>query len=102
MEIWQKVMEVIWTFASILIIPTLLFGIHYFLKTPVARYPDNGWMKVEEYPLPDDIKEYLGTDGNEVRTMYGINWGPHGKIIFSEYNKTYLKYWQPFPLPPNK
>ena len=102
MEILNKAIDIIWTISSILILPTLMLSIIYFLKEPKIRYPDKGWMDIKSHPIPDNIKDYIATDGKTVSTKYGIEWGPHGEIIFCKYDKTYLKYWQPLPEPPRK
>jgi len=75
-------------------------GFHLLWKEKTYRSPAQGWLDIRVYKIPDDIKEYIATDGKEVSTKYGITWGPHGEIIFSSYDKTYIKFWQPLPEAP--
>jgi len=102
METLKNVNEVVLFVILISIVPLFIFGFSYFLKQPVVRYPGHGWLDVKSYPIPDDIGYYIATDGDDVDHKYGITWGPHGQIYFSEYKKTYIKYWQPFPAPPEE
>lgn len=76
---------------------------HFFQKDKIYRYPTNEWLNLKENPIPDDIHGFIATDGKSVDYKYSISWAPHGKIYFSQYNKTYITHWMPLPdLPKNK
>src|SRR5271169_6447531 len=75
---------------------------HFFQKQKIYRYPTSDWMNIEHQPIPDDIRGFLATDGKTVEYCYFIKWAPHGKIYFSEYNKTYISHWMPLPDVPKK
>lgn len=72
-------------------------GIYFFQKEKIYRYTGNGWLDVKEYPIPDDARNFIVTDGKNVDCQYSIKWSPHGKIYFSEYQKTFVTHWQPLP-----
>lgn len=93
--------------ASVTIFPCaviflLCMSMIYYNKEKIYRYPSNGWMSVNEYIIPEDIRDFLVTDGKTVKTIYSPKWEPHGKVIFNETEKTYVTYWQPFPEPPKQ
>jgi hypothetical protein len=92
---------------SLTIIPgTLIFLIlscySFYNKDKIYRYHEKGWMDVNEYKIPEDIKGFLATDGKKVQHIYYPSWGPHGKVIFNSYDKTYVTHWQPLPSPPKE
>lgn len=93
--------EVIYAICQILL-PSALIGIiiasvHYIHKDKIYRSNSTGWLSVKEYPIPEDIRDFLATDGNKVVCLYKPKWGPHGKVHFGEYDKTHITHWQPLP-----
>lgn len=99
-------MEIIKTIANVLWMPIimffLMFGIIYFQKERIYRSFPSGWLDIKKYPIPEDIKYFIATDGNTVEYIYGLSWGPYGEVIFDKYKKTYITHWQPLPdLPKN-
>lgn len=80
----------------------ILSSITLYNKRKIYMSPSSGWLDIKKYPIPNDIKGYLGTDGKTVDYMYDLSWGPHGEILFNNYDKTYLTHWQALPAPPTK
>lgn len=72
-------------------------GVHFLNKEKKYRFPGTGWLNIKEVPLPEDLKDYIATDGKKVEYKSSIRWAPYGKVYFCEYDKTYITHWQPFP-----
>jgi hypothetical protein len=91
---------------SVMLMPAAIIifvagGITFYHKQKVYRIEPTGWLSVEEHQIPKDIKDYLGTNGREVKHFYKVQWGPHGKIWYDT-DKTYITHWQAFPDVPNQ
>lgn len=87
---------------AFVMITCVILCIHFFQKERIYRYPASNWMRLEDHPIPEDIRGFIATDGQTVDYKYTLNWAPHGKIYFSEYNKTYITHWMPLPDAPKK
>lgn len=103
MDTLNDISKFLWTALPIVLTPLIAaICIYLFQKEKVYRYPATGWMDVKTYPIPEDIRNFIATDGKEVDVIYAPSWGPHGKVLFQKYSNTYVKYWQPLPEAPNK
>src|ERR1700674_1541214 len=77
-------------------------GFYFLHKEKIYRYPAEGWLSVKDHPIPEDIKNFIATDGKTVTTLYEPKWGPHGGVYFDKYDKTFVKYWRPLPEAPKE
>jgi hypothetical protein len=93
--------------ASIALFPGVLTlfiisSIIFYQKDKIYRYQSTEWFDVKKYPIPKDIKGFIGTDGKKVQYIAYIEWAPYGEIFFDKYDKTILTHWHPLPDVPNK
>lgn len=101
-------MEYLNTISNFLVIPFICFIITFIFSNLLYNrekkcfYPDKGWMNINEYPIPEDIRDFLATDGKEVSHMYMINYNSQGKARFNIYKESYITHWQPLPSPPKE
>jgi hypothetical protein len=63
----------------------------------IYRYEGKGWLDVNQYPIPDDMRYYLVTDGKEIKNEVYPEYDRNGKPIFNKYSKTFVTHWQPYP-----
>lgn len=80
----------------------IVYDIFFKKKQKIYRYPSAGWMDINKFPLPEDIKDYLATDGKDICHFYMPKYDSNGKTYFCSYDKTYITHWQPLPEAPNK
>lgn len=73
---------------------------YYLNKQGYYRCSTTGWLSVKDHPIPEDIRGFIATDGNKVEYIYGLEWGPYGKVFMNKYEKTFITHWQPLPEPP--
>jgi Protein of unknown function (DUF551) len=85
------------------ILTCVILCIYFFQKEKIYRYPSDKWLPIKEYPIPKDIRGFIGTDGKKVDYVYQVTWAPYGEIFFNTYDKTYITHWMPLPdAPKNK
>ncbi len=70
-------------------------------RNKVYRYPAQGWLDIEKHPLPEDLKGFISSDGQEIMMENYIDYSPTGRPYFCKYEKTYIKFWQPLPEAPS-
>lgn len=98
MEISQEIIKcVFYTILPACIVMFCLSGIFYFQKDRIYRQNSTGWLDIKKNPIPEDIREFIATDGKTVECKFSVQWGRYGEVIFNNHKKTYITYWQPLP-----
>ena len=67
-------------------------------KIYLSQYPD--WLFISEHPIPDDIKEYLCTDGNEVYQTAFKRYNKYGQLLSPYSDTRKVIAWMPIPETP--
>lgn len=75
-------------------------SIYYFFKKKIYMYPGEGWLKIDEHPIPDNLEEILVTNGENVKTSLFRYYNREGKVLFSTFPDSLITHWQPFPEAP--
>lgn len=78
--------------------------IYLYLKRPKYKYytsNDNGWLDINAHPIPEDFDdELMISDGNNVKTLFAVQYNSKGQLVYSSYRKTLVTHWMPLPKPP--
>lgn len=73
------------------------FIVGSFSKRPkIYRFSATGWLKVKDYPIPEEIKEFIATDGEDVSRERGITYNSKGNPIMG-YDQKIITHWQALP-----
>lgn len=79
-----------------------LFCAFHFKKPRIYRSDSAGWLSIKDHPIPEDMRDFIATDGKNVEYIHSPKWGPHGKVYFESYKETFITHWQPLPDIPKK
>ena len=67
-------------FCALLFFTGFVVGSTYKRKK-VYRFPSTEWLKVSEHPIPEEIGEFIATDGQLVSAEYKVKYNSHGKPV---------------------
>jgi hypothetical protein len=63
---------------------------------------DDQWLDIETFPIPDDERSYIITDGIVVQGHYAPEYDKHGNVIFWNGRIREATHWMRYPKPPKR
>jgi len=59
------------------------------------------WVDISEIPVPNDLEQFIFTDGEIVKCYSSIRYNKFGQVIF-HYDDKVATHWMALPTPPGK
>jgi len=63
---------------------------------------DDQWMDIKDFPIPENERAYIVTDGKVVHGKYSAEYNRNGNAIFWDGYNRIITHWMRYPKPPKR